>query len=88
MDINFLPDEEKKDKSSQNQKEKKEIKRKVSWSQPEKGKTLSGKLSGIVKKGIKSYLPDFFNTNFLRKKKERAEMVYPNNLADKDKLKE
>jgi len=88
MDINFLPDEEKKDKSSQNQKEKKEIKRKVSWSQPEKGKTLSGKLSGIVKKGIKSYLPDFFNTNFLRKKKEKAKEVYPNNLADKNKLRQ
>lgn len=88
MDINFLSEEEKKDKSSQNQKEKKEVKGEVSWSQPEKGKTLPEKLSGMAKKGIKSYLPDFFNASFFKRKKAKAEAVYPNNLADRNKLRQ
>jgi len=80
-----LPDEEKKGKPSREQKEKKELGEEVKWSSPEEKKLL--KLSG-VKKGIKSYLPDFFNANFLKRKKEKAGAAYANNFPNGSKLKE
>jgi len=79
-----LPDEEKKDKSSREQKGKRDLGREVKWSSPEK-KEASPE-SPKEKKGIKSYLPDFFNADFLKKKKERAGVAYTNNLPDRNKL--
>ncbi|MDD5290560.1 MAG: hypothetical protein PHZ04_00395 [Patescibacteria group bacterium] len=86
MDIDFLPDEEKKSKPSREQKEKKDSGEEVKWSSPEKEKKPLK--PSETKKGIKDYLPDFFNANFLKKKKGKAGEIRANNLPDKNKLKE
>ncbi|MDD5071933.1 MAG: hypothetical protein PHQ42_04340 [Patescibacteria group bacterium] len=86
MDIDFLPEEEKKKKIFGAKKKGEAPGAEVKWSSPEK-KGPSPKLPG-EKRGIKSYLPDFFNAGFFRKKKAGKEAVHPDNLADRNKLKQ
>lgn len=90
MDINFLPDEGKKNKLSEDKKDKEELKRETEWSKPERSsEEPKNKLSKGAKRGIKSYLPGLFSANFFKKKKgTEPTAVYPNNLAGKKKLKE
>ncbi|MDD5031745.1 MAG: hypothetical protein PHR36_01735, partial [Patescibacteria group bacterium] len=86
MDIDFLPDKDKKNKPSREQKEEGNLGEKVEWSSPKEKETPLE--SPGEKKGIKNYLPDFFNAPLLGRKKEEAGAAHPNNLIDRNKLKE